>query len=94
MLVLSPGGPKFAPLAVPGPAGAKSPNLRRAAVPRFVDLSTPIVQSPEGLPDLLRTDIAFAGHAAGAQTIETMFGVGPELLAACASSAALSTYCS
>src|SRR6478609_7697775 len=79
-MLLGPGGPKFAPLPVPGPAGPKSPNLRRAAVPRFVDLSAPIVQSPEGLPDLLRTDIDFAGHAAGAQTIETMFGVAPELL--------------
>ena len=49
-------------------------------MPRFVDLSAPIVQSPEGLPEPLRTDIEFAGHAAGAQAIETMFGVAPELL--------------
>ncbi|MGZ4270590.1 MAG: cyclase family protein [Solirubrobacteraceae bacterium] len=49
-------------------------------MPRFVDLSAPIVQSPTELPDALRTDIEFAGHAAGAQAIEAMFGVGPELL--------------
>ena len=49
-------------------------------MPRFIDLSAPIVQSPEGLPEPLRTDIELAGHAAGAQAIETLFGVGPELL--------------
>ena len=49
-------------------------------MPRFVDLSAPIVQSPKELPDLLRTDIEFADHTAGARTIETMFGVGPALL--------------
>ncbi len=49
-------------------------------MPRFVDLSAPIVQSPEGLPDLLRTDIELSGHEAGAQAIESMFGVGLELL--------------
>ncbi len=49
-------------------------------MPRFVDLSAPIVQSPEGLPEPLRTDIELTGHAAGARAIETLFGVGPELL--------------
>jgi hypothetical protein len=31
-------------------------------------------------PDLLRTEIEFADHAAGAATIQAMFGIGPELL--------------
>ena len=31
--------------------------------------------------DLLRTEIEYAGHAAGADQIQAMFGVGPELLA-------------
>lgn len=47
---------------------------------RFVDLSAPIVPSSEGTPEPLRTDIEFAGHAAGAAAIEAMFGVGRELL--------------
>jgi kynurenine formamidase len=47
---------------------------------RLVDLSAPIVRSPEGLPDLLRTDVEFSDHAAGAAQIRQMFGVGPELL--------------
>lgn len=47
---------------------------------RFVDLSVPIVAGPEGAPDLLRTEIEFSGHAAGAAQIQAMFGVGPELL--------------
>jgi kynurenine formamidase len=47
---------------------------------RFIDLSAPIVPGPPELPDLLRTEIAFSDHAAGAKTIEAMFGVGPELL--------------
>jgi kynurenine formamidase len=49
-------------------------------VPTFVDLSAPIEPSPPELPDLLRTDIEYAGHAEGAKTIEGMLGVGPELL--------------
>ena len=47
---------------------------------RFVDLSAPITPSPPELPELLRTDIEFSGHAEGAATIQAMFGVGPELL--------------
>jgi kynurenine formamidase len=47
---------------------------------RFVDLSAPIVQSPRELPELLRTEIEFSDHAEGAQTIQAMFGVAPELL--------------
>jgi kynurenine formamidase len=49
-------------------------------MPRFVDLSAPIVASPAELPDILRTDVEFSDHAEGARTIETMLGVGPELL--------------
>jgi kynurenine formamidase len=49
-------------------------------MPRFVDLSAPITPSPAELPDILRTDIEFSDHAQGAQTIEAMLGVGPELL--------------
>src|SRR3954453_15256959 len=49
-------------------------------MPRFIDLSAPITPSPAGLPDILRTDVEFSDHAEGARTIETMLGVGPELL--------------
>src|SRR6478752_6276021 len=49
-------------------------------MPRFVDLSAPIVASPAELPDLLRTDVEFSDHAEGARTIETMLGVAPQLL--------------
>src|SRR3954447_20990632 len=49
-------------------------------MPRFVDLSAPIGASPAELPEILRTDIEFSGHAEGARTIEAMLGVGPELL--------------
>jgi kynurenine formamidase len=47
---------------------------------RIVDLSAPIVASPESLPDLLRTEIQFADHATGAEHIAALFGVGRELL--------------
>jgi kynurenine formamidase len=47
---------------------------------RLVDLSATIEQSPAELPDLLRTDIAYEDHAAGASTIEAMFGVPASLL--------------
>ena len=46
----------------------------------FVDLSAPITASPPELPDLLRTDIEYSGHAEGAKTIEGMLGVTPDLL--------------
>jgi kynurenine formamidase len=49
-------------------------------VTRFVDLSAPISADPPELPDLLRTDISYEDHAAGAGAIQTLFGVGPELL--------------
>jgi kynurenine formamidase len=47
---------------------------------RFVDLSAPIRPDPPELPDVLRTDVAYDDHAAGAAAIQTFFGVGPELL--------------
>ena len=49
-------------------------------VPRFVDLSAPIVPSPPDTPDALRTELEYAGHAEGAAQIGAMLGVGPELL--------------
>lgn len=47
---------------------------------RLVDLSAPIVASPEGVPDFLSTGIDYADHATGAAQIAQLFGVGPELL--------------
>ncbi len=47
---------------------------------RLIDLSVPITPSPETVPDLLRTEIEYTDHAAGAAQIKAMFGVGPELL--------------
>ena len=47
---------------------------------RLIDLSVPIVPSPATHPDLLRTEIEFSDHAAGAAQIKAMFGVGSELL--------------
>jgi kynurenine formamidase len=47
---------------------------------RFVDLSTRIASSPEGTPEFLRTEIAYADHSAGADHIESLFGLGREHL--------------
>jgi kynurenine formamidase len=47
---------------------------------RIVDLSVPITPSPETVPEMLRTEIEYSGHAAGAAQIAQMFGVGSELL--------------
>jgi kynurenine formamidase len=47
---------------------------------RLVDLSAPIRQSPPELPELLRTDIEFTGHAEGAAQIEALLGVPSRLL--------------
>ena len=49
-------------------------------MPRFIDLSAPIVPSPPETPDPLRTEIVFQGHEAGAAAIEALLGVGRELL--------------
>ena len=47
---------------------------------RIVDLSAPITPSPAETSDLLRTEIEFGDHSAGAAQIEEMFGVGRKLL--------------
>src|SRR3954447_5254614 len=47
---------------------------------RLVDLSTRIQQSPEGTPEFLRTEIAYADHDAGADHIESLFGLSREHL--------------
>jgi kynurenine formamidase len=49
-------------------------------VPTLVDLSAPIRPDPAELPDLIRTEIEYSDHAQGAQGIQALFGVGPELL--------------
>jgi kynurenine formamidase len=46
----------------------------------LIDLSAPIRSDPSELPDLLRTEIEYEDHAAGAAAIEGLFGVGAELL--------------
>ena len=46
----------------------------------LIDLSAPIQPDPPELPDVLRTDLAYDDHAAGAEAIETLFGVGSQLL--------------
>ena len=46
----------------------------------LIDLSAPIRPDPPELLEVLRTDIAYEDHAAGAATIESLFGVGAELL--------------
>ena len=47
---------------------------------RLIDLSAPITPSPAELPDALRTEVEYSGHAEGAQQIAALLGVGPELL--------------
>ena len=46
----------------------------------LVDLSAPIVATPESTPPLLAVEVEFDDHAAGAQQIEQMLGVPKELL--------------
>jgi kynurenine formamidase len=46
----------------------------------LIDLSAPIEQSPPDTPDLLRTDIEFQDHAAGAAVVEALFGLPARLL--------------
>lgn len=47
---------------------------------RLVDLSVPIIAGPESTPEFLRTEIERVDHAAGAEQIAQLFGVGGELL--------------
>jgi kynurenine formamidase len=46
----------------------------------LVDLSAPIRPDPPEVLELIRTDLEYEDHAAGAEAIQTLFGVGPELL--------------
>ena len=46
----------------------------------LIDLSAPIKPDPPELPEVLRTDVSYEDHAAGAAAIEALFGVGPDLL--------------
>ena len=46
----------------------------------LIDLSAPISPDPPDVPELLRTEIDYEDHAAGAATIEALFGVSSELL--------------
>jgi kynurenine formamidase len=46
----------------------------------LIDLSAPIRPDLPELPEVLRTEISFEDHAAGAKAAETLFGVPPELL--------------
>ena len=46
----------------------------------LIDLSAPIRNDPPELPEILRTEIGYEAHEAGAQTIQSLFGVGRELL--------------
>ena len=46
----------------------------------LIDLSGPIEQSPPDLPDVLRTDIEYEDHSAGAAQVEALFGVPARLL--------------
>jgi kynurenine formamidase len=46
----------------------------------LIDLSAPIRPDPAEYPDVLRTEIEYSDHTAGAGTIEALFGVGSELL--------------
>jgi kynurenine formamidase len=49
-------------------------------VQRIIDLSAPIVASPPETPEALRTEIELRDHARGAEDIEALLGVGPDLL--------------
>jgi kynurenine formamidase len=47
---------------------------------QIIDLSAPIAQTPPDAPPLMRIDVDYADHAAGAAAIEAGFGVPPRLL--------------
>jgi kynurenine formamidase len=47
---------------------------------RIVDLSAPITADPPEVPEFQRTSIEYVSHADGAAEIQSLFGVGPELL--------------
>jgi kynurenine formamidase len=47
---------------------------------RIIDLSVPIAPTPSDAPPLMRIEIDYADHAAGAATIQDLFGVPSRLL--------------
>jgi kynurenine formamidase len=47
---------------------------------RIVDLSHVIEPSPEGLPEFMRTDVAYTDHAEGAAELERLVGIPQRLL--------------
>ena len=47
---------------------------------KFIDLSALIAPSPEGVPEFLRTEIAYQSHVEGAAKIKDMFNVPAHLL--------------
>jgi kynurenine formamidase len=47
---------------------------------RIIDLSAPITPSPEGTPGFQRNAIEYLDHMGGAEEIERLYGVPPELL--------------
>ena len=46
----------------------------------WIDLSAPLVPTPEGMPEPLAVRVEQSGHAEGAEAIGGLLGVGPELL--------------
>jgi kynurenine formamidase len=49
-------------------------------VQRIIDLSAPIVASPPDTPESLRTELELRDHRRGAEDIEALLGVPPDLL--------------
>ncbi len=49
-------------------------------MPKLIDLSITIANSPDSVPEMLRTKLVFVDHQQGAQQIESMFGIGKDLL--------------
>ena len=47
---------------------------------RYVDLSAPLAPTPEGTPDLLAVKVEASSHQEGAEAVNSMLGVGPQLL--------------
>ena len=47
---------------------------------QYFDLSVPLDSTPEGTPELLAVEVTRSDHAAGAASIETLLGVGSQLL--------------
>jgi kynurenine formamidase len=58
----------------------RNPTAGRERFVKIVDLSAPIEPSPPEWPAPLRTDILYADHRAGAEAVESLFGVPSRLL--------------